>query len=82
MCKKIEKLVEIAGYEPPPEITVTQAAVYLGVSAVSLHQMRLKGKGPSCYKKGNRILYKPSSLREFIKEVNSKNKSKKNRRVA
>ncbi len=62
-------------------LTVVQTAQYLNMSVSGLHQMSLHGKGPKSYKDGNRVLYKPSSIAEFIKEVNSKDK-KSQRRAA
>lgn len=53
-------------------LTVAQTAQYLNISVESLHQMRLSGKGLSCYRDGNRILYMPSAITAYIKEVNSK----------
>lgn len=53
-------------------LTVAQTAQYLNMRVESLHLMRLNNKGPSCYKSGNRVLYKPSSVKAFIQEVNSK----------
>jgi hypothetical protein len=77
----IVELVSLAGFEKSEGLTVVQTAQYLNMSVVSLHQMSLRGKGPKSYKDGNRVLYKPSSIAEFIKEVNSKNK-KSQRRAA
>lgn len=71
----ITELVSLAGFEKLEELTVAQAAHYLGMSVSGLHQMRLAGKGPKSYKEGSRILYSPSSVLAF-RAKNSINQKK------
>jgi hypothetical protein len=58
-------------------LTVEQTAQYLNMSVGMLQQMRVNGKKPKSYKDGNRVLYKPSSIQAYIKEVNSKDKKRR-----
>lgn len=55
-------------------LTVSQAALYLGVSTSVLQSWRKSGKGPECYRKNGKFLYSPSSIRAFISQTNSKNR--------
>lgn len=61
-------------------LTTIQAANALGVSVTHLNLMRHTKTGPVFYRDGNRVLYKPSSVRDFISQTNAK--ARKNRRVA
>lgn len=54
-------------------LTVNQAAQMLGMSVQHLNLMRKSNTGPQAYREGNKVFYKPSSIRAYI-QANSKNK--------
>lgn len=62
-------------------LTVNQAAQMLGMSTAKLSQMRHTKTGPEFYRDGSgKVLYAPSSIREFIKSNSIQSNTK--RRVA
>ena len=54
-------------------LTVSQAAQMLGMSVAKLSQMRQSNTGPRFYRENGKILYTPSSIREFIRSEMSEN---------
>ncbi|MBW6488998.1 helix-turn-helix domain-containing protein [Sulfurimonas sp.] len=55
-------------------LTVPQAAQVLGVSVSQLNLMRKNNQDPQFYKEDGKILYSPSSIREFIQASTKKSK--------
>lgn len=51
-----------------PHLSARQAAVWLGVSARTLHRMRERGGGPDHYRFGHRFLYRIEDLERWAAE--------------
>ena len=51
-------------------LTVAQAAQMLGISVSNLNLMRRTGTGPQSYREGDKIFYKPSSIKAFVEAKN------------
>lgn len=51
-----------------PHLSARQAAVWLGVSARTLHRMREQGVGPDHYRFGHRFLYRMEDLKRWAAE--------------
>lgn len=49
-------------------ISPQEAAKYCGVKFRTLQLWRSEGRGPRYYKRGNRVLYKPSDIDAWIEK--------------
>jgi|AMQJ01.1.fsa_nt_gi hypothetical protein len=69
--------VIISQVQPKQEegLTVAQAAQMLGMSVQHLNQMRQINTGPQAYREGNKIFYKPSSIRAYIQANTKKSRA-------
>jgi hypothetical protein len=49
-------------------LTVDQAAARLGVQRQRMYILRHAGRGPLCFRRGNRLVYPESGINQYLAE--------------